>query len=278
MNPMNSTPRPNSLSYLGHATVMLHIDGLNVLTDPVLGDRVLYLRRMGVSGREWLARQPKPDVILLSHLHLDHLHLPTLRRLPKDVPIILPRGTARWLRRLVKQPLVEMSVNEEQTFGDVTIQVTRAVHGNEPSKTILDLAQGYFLKGSHTVYFPGDTDIFPEMKEMCDHGLDVALLPIWGWGPTLGKGHMDPERAAEALKSLCPRVAVPIHWASFRPLGPIWEMFNFLSTPGPEFVKYAKAQAPKTCVHLLKPGEFLVLDDDKAMPCDKPPEPDVATS
>ncbi len=274
---MTSALTPNSLSYLGHATVMLRIDGLNVLTDPVLGDRVLYLRRMGISGRKWLSQQPKPDVILLSHLHLDHLHLPTLRQLPKDIPIILPRGAARWLRRLVPQPLLEMSVDEEKTFGNVSIQVTRAVHGNDPPKTILDLAQGYFLKGSHTIYFPGDTDIFPEMKAMCDHGLDVALLPIWGWGPTLGKGHMDPRRAAEALNILCPRIAVPIHWASFRPLGPLWELFNFLNTPGPEFVQYAEEQAPNTCVRLLKPGESLVLDDGKPMPCDKPPKPDGQT-
>ena len=265
----------NSLSYLGHATVMIHLDGLNVLTDPVLGDRVLYLRRMGISGRKWLAQQPKPDIILLSHLHLDHLHLPTLRRLPKETPILLPRGAARWLRPLLPQPLVELAPGEEKTFGKVSITVTRAVHGNDPPKTVLDLAQGYFLKGSHTIYFPGDTDIFPEMEEMCEHGLDVALLPIWGWGPTLGVGHMDPERAAEALTHLCPRFVVPIHWASFRPLGPIWHFFTFLHRPGPDFVRFAAEYAPETCVHLLKPGEALILDDGSVIPCDKPPGDDV---
>jgi L-ascorbate metabolism protein UlaG (beta-lactamase superfamily) len=257
---MNSDLIVNSLSYLGHATTMIHVDGLHILTDPVLGDRVLHLRRLGVSASGWAADQPDADVILLSHLHLDHLHLPSLRRLPKDIPLILPKGTARWLNRILPQHLIEMEAGDSQVFEGVKITATPAVHGNDPPKTIFDLAQGYLIEGRQKIYFPGDTDVFPEMAELGDRQLDIVLMPIWGWGPTLGKGHLDPERATEALALLRPQVAIPIHWASFRPMGPFWEILGFLHQPGPEFVRLASEFVPETVVHLLQPGESYEFD------------------
>ena len=68
------------------------------------------------------------------------------------------------------------------------------------------------------VYFAGDTDLFPGMEEAIGP-TDLSLLPVWGWGPTLGEGHLDPRAAAEAARRLRPRVAVPIHWGTFFPMG-----------------------------------------------------------
>ena len=79
-------------------------------------------------------------------------------------------------------------------------------------------AVGFLVRGSQTVYFAGDTGLFPGLEGLADP-LDVALLPIWGWGPTLGEGHLDPERAAEAVSLLAPRIVIPIHWGSLHPLG-----------------------------------------------------------
>ena len=79
-------------------------------------------------------------------------------------------------------------------------------------------AVGYvFEQGSESVYFAGDTDMFPAMAELA--GVDLALLPVWGWGPRLGPGHMDPERAADALGVIRPRATVPIHWGTLWPVG-----------------------------------------------------------
>ena len=77
-------------------------------------------------------------------------------------------------------------------------------------------AIGCVIEGSRTVYFAGDTDLFPEMDALADR-LDVALLPVWGWGATIGPGHMDPQRAAEAVARLRPRLAIPIHWGTLLP-------------------------------------------------------------
>src|SRR5262249_62274960 len=75
---------------------------------------------------------------------------------------------------------------------------------------------GFVLEG---VYFAGDTDLFDGMADIGAVGLDVALLPIWGWGPRLPRGHLDPERAAEATRLLAPRVVIPIHWGTYLRVG-----------------------------------------------------------
>jgi len=148
-----------SVNYLGHATIMFRFGEISILSDPVISDRVLHLRRRNFSGWRWLENQPHPDLILLSHLHLDHLHIPSLKRLPKDVPMIVPRGSARWLGHVLCRQLIELSPGDDYVIGDVTIHVTYAEHGG--NLPVLGLAQGYMLKGEKIVYFPGDTDVFP---------------------------------------------------------------------------------------------------------------------
>ena len=246
-----------SLHYLGHATMMFHFEGATILTDPVLSDRVLHLKRRHFSARHWLASQPQPDLILLSHLHLDHLHLPSLRQLPREVPMVVPRGSGRWLRRVLCRPLIELGPGETYALGDVSIHVTYAEHGGD--FPIISLAQGYLLQGERTIYFPGDTDIFPQMQELGDADIDLALIPIWGWGPTLGPGHLNPRTAAEAVKLLRPRHVIPMHWATFRPIGPIWEMLNYLHTPGPKFVHHVQQLGLETTIHFLEAGSVFEI-------------------
>ena len=254
----------DSLNFLGHATIMFHMRGVNILTDPVLSDRVLHLRRRNFSAREWLASQPPPDLILLSHLHLDHLHIPSLRRLPCDIPMIAPKGSGKWLRKVLCRPIIELAPGDDYTFREVTIHVTYADHGG--NLPVIGLAQGYLLRGDNVIYFPGDTDVFPQMAELAKENIDLALMPIWGWGPTLGAGHLDPKSAAEAVALLRPRCVIPIHWGSFRPLGPIWEMFTYLRVPGPKFTYYVKQMAPSTRVKFLEPGQTFTLPERQPPP------------
>ena len=98
------------------------------------------------------------------------------------------------------------------------VEATYAAHdGARPPYPARAPAIGYAILGSRRVYFAGDTDLFPEMEGLVPD-LDLALVPIWGWGPTLGRGaHLDPEGAAEAIALLRPKVAVPIHWGTMPP-------------------------------------------------------------
>jgi L-ascorbate metabolism protein UlaG (beta-lactamase superfamily) len=108
------------------------------------------------------------------------------------------------------------------------------------------------------VYFPGDTDLFEGMTELA--GADVALLPVWGWGPNLGRGHLDPGRAAEAAALLRPRLAVPIHWGTLYPAGLRRVLPRPLADPGDAFVEAVARRAADVIVRVLRPGESLRLE------------------
>jgi L-ascorbate metabolism protein UlaG (beta-lactamase superfamily) len=120
------------------------------------------------------------------------------------------------------------------------------------------VAIGFLVSGSQRVYFAGDTALFPEMAHIDDH-LDLALLPVWGWGPRLRGGHLDPPGAAEALTLLRPRRAMPIHWGTFWPAGMRWVGASRFTEPGGEFQMHAQRVAPEVEVLLAAPGDRLTL-------------------
>ena len=242
----------SSVRYLGHGTVLVELDDARLVTDPLLRRRVGHLlRATGVDPPGEL------DAVLISHAHRDHLDLPSVELIDPMVPVVLPRGLGRLLKG--RANVVEVDVGEEVAFGGVTVRATEAVHGgSRPGGRASGPALGYAITGSRRIYFAGDTDLFDRMDGLVPD-LDLALIPIWGWGPSLGRGlHLDPARAAEAVKLLRPRIAVPIHWGTYRPLhrGPgAW----FLREPAEAFLREASARAPEVDVRVLQPGEQLEL-------------------
>ena len=118
-------------------------------------------------------------------------------------------------------------------------------------------ALGFVVNGRNRIYFAGDTDLFDGMADFAP--LDVALLPVWGWGPSLGHGHMDPARAARALTMLSPRLAIPIHWGTLYPAGLGWFRPRLLTEPPRRFARHAAELAPDVDVQVLEPGESLDL-------------------
>jgi L-ascorbate metabolism protein UlaG (beta-lactamase superfamily) len=236
------------VTYLGHATTLVELDGVRLLTDPVLRRRVLHLRRSGpVPSLEAV------DAILLSHGHQDHLDVPSLRRFEPDTPVVVPRGLGRALRGFAD--VREVGEDDEIELGGVTIRATHADHGGRALPGRSTAAVGYALLGSGRVFFAGDTGLFDAMDGLVPD-LDLALVPIWGWGPTIGPGHLDPRSAAEALTMLRPRLAVPIHWGTLRPLYRSARA-EFLRAPVGEFVAAAGELAPAVDVRVLAPGESL---------------------
>ena len=183
------------LGWLGHGSVLVDIDGVRLLCDPVLRTRVAHLRRH-VPVPAGLVRGV--DAVLLTHLHQDHLDLPSLERLGRDLPVVLPRGAARLLRRRRFTHVVEVAVGESIRIGAVDVLATAAEHdGARPPFGPTVQALGFVVQGSRRVYVAGDTGLFPEMTRIGP--LDAAALPVGGWGPNLGPGHMDPAQAAEAV-------------------------------------------------------------------------------
>lgn len=245
----------SSITYIGHATLLLEVDGVHILTDPLLRNHITgFIRRQSS-----LPALPTSaiDLVLISHLHFDHFDLPSLRSLGHNTHIAVPKGTATYLRRNGFRHISEMSVGDKIKVGNVEIEATPANHigRRAPFRPAVDCL-GYLIRGKSTVYFAGDTDLFPEMHQYAPN-LDVALMPVWGWGPTLGRGHMDPERAAEALTMLRPRMAMPIHWGTFFPFGMHYSHGHLLSQPPQLFAKHAQRLAPEVKVEIVAPGETL---------------------
>ncbi len=241
------------LTYVGHATLLLEMEGVRLLTDPLLRSRVTHLRRRALPVSHHLFSDI--DAVLISHLHWDHFDRASLRQIDRQTRFVAPIGSARLLRREGFRQIDEVGMGESVHVGPLAIKATYADHGNLrlPFGRKAD-SLGYLIKGAHTTYFPGDTDIFSGMAGLSDD-LDLALLPVWGWGPSLGPGHMDAVRAAEALTLLQPRVAVPIHWGTFHPIGMGRLSKKMLRRPPLLFASRAARRAPDVRVLVLQPGE-----------------------
>jgi L-ascorbate metabolism protein UlaG (beta-lactamase superfamily) len=241
--------------YVGHATVLIELDGVRLLTDPVLGGWVGPLRRHGAPPAA--AVTERLDAILISHLHRDHADLRSLRQIAGRVPLIVPGGTRAFFEARGFAEVIELRPGQSRPLGGVTVTATAADH--EIGRRGVDAEPvGFLVEGTRRLYFAGDTDLFDGMAALGGN-LDLALMPVWGWGPTLGPGHMDPGRAARAAALLSPRVAVPIHWGTLFPAGLARLRPRPLTQPPREFAARTRALAPQVDVRVLPPGSELLL-------------------
>jgi L-ascorbate metabolism protein UlaG (beta-lactamase superfamily) len=190
------------------------------------------------------------DAALVSHVHFDHLDRPSLRLLGTDVTVVAPIGSRRLLRGFSE--VTEVDVGDEVPIGKVTVRATPAEHQGTRLLTSAP-SLGFLVSGSRHIYFAGDTDLFEGMSALAG-SLDVALLPVAGWGSKVGPGHLDPVRAAQALRLLKPRVAVPIHWGTFSPLNQTTP-----ADPPETFLRHAAELAPEVEVRILAPGVALTF-------------------
>lgn len=247
-------------TWWGHSTVSIRDRGTHLLTDPLLTGRVAHLtrRRGAVPG------PLRPDAVLVSHLHHDHLHLPSLRRLPPGTRVLLPRGGGGLLTSL---PLVvdEVEPGDVLTVGEVEVRAVVALHDGRrhPGSSWSGPALGFVVTGSVRTWFAGDTGPGPELGR--DVGsTDVALLPVGGWGPvgrpsTRGQ-HLGPADAASVAASVSAGLAVPIHYGTLWPRGLDAHEHASFAGPGAAFAAHVRRLAPQTAVAVLAPGESLVWE------------------
>jgi len=243
--------------FLGHATVLIELDGVRLLTDPLLRRRVAHLRRHAPPVD--MSVTAAPDAVLISHLHHDHLDLASLRLLGSDTRLVVPAGAGPWLRRRGFTKLSELSVGQTATVGALGVSAVEARHdgrrlpGGPRAETL-----GYLVAGRRAIYFAGDTELFDGMANVSEQ-LDVALLPVAGWGPRLGPGHMDPLDAARAVSLLGPRVAIPMHWGTLLPFGLARRHAAGLGHPPRSFAAHVARLAPEVEVRILAPGQETTL-------------------
>jgi len=247
------------LTFLGHSTVLVDLDGVRLLTDPLLGHLAAGAIR----------RQVPPvlgdtlgdlSVVFISHGHWDHLDLASLRALPGEPAIIVPVGLGRIVARATRGVVHEMRPGDRLQVGALTLEAVHAEHGRRRSPfTTAEDALGILVVGSAGVYFAGDTDLFPGMEQLAGR-VDVALLPVGGWGPRLGRGHLNPARAAEAAALIRPTIAAPIHWGTLYPLGMRRLAGRRFEGPGEAFRDAVAARSADIEVRVLQPGQSMPLD------------------
>ncbi len=167
---------------------------------------------------------------------------------------------ARTLRRRGFTHPIELSAGERAAVGAAEVVATPAVHEGRRFKVGPRVESvGYEIEGGgRRVYFAGDTDLFAEMDQLAGR-IDVALLPIAGWGPRLGKGHLNPHTAAEAAARIRPRAVVPIHWGTLVRRDMRRRASEFLGRPPRRFAAQVRELAPEVEVTVLEPGESLEL-------------------
>jgi len=234
------------------------MDGVRLLTDPVLRSRVGPLRRHGAAPDPRLAEDV--DAVLISHLHHDHADVPSLRRLSRAVPVLACSGAGDFLDRLGFGDIRELGPAEAADVGGVRVTATDANHpagGRRFERASRPI--GFELAGQRRIYFAGDTDLFDGMEAIGHGDLDLALLPIWGWGTNIGAGHLDPERAARAAALLSARLVVPIHWGTLYPFGLARLRPEPLREPPRQLTRWMRELAPQSELRVLAPGETTSL-------------------
>lgn len=245
-------------TFVGHPTALIEVDGARILTDPLLRLRVGALIRHSPLPPASVYRDL--DAVVISHAHLDHLDVPSLRLIDKDTPVLAPRATKRLIKRLGFADVTEMEAGESRDIGRLRLTATPAVHGiTRHSMAAPGNSLGYLVQGRLTAYFAGDTGLFDAMAGLVAD-LDLALLPVGGWGPRLPEDHLNPLTAAKALRLMQLAVEVPIHWGT---LYPPWlpPAFNARFGRWPvAFTRYAAHLAPGVDVRVLEPGETTRID------------------
>jgi L-ascorbate metabolism protein UlaG (beta-lactamase superfamily) len=252
------------ITWWGHATVTVRDSGVRVLTDPLFTRRLAHLRRRRGAVPPPVAAEA--DVVLVSHLHADHLHVGSLDRVTDGTTVLLPRGAQAAvpaLRRIRgRLRLVEVAAGDTLEFGEVTVRAVPAAHDGRrlPYGPQRAAALGYVVAGEARTYFAGDTGLFGAMAEAVGP-VDIALLPVGGWGPFLGHGHMNAARAARALAELAPQAAVPVHYGTYWPIAMNAVRPHEFHSPGEEFSRMAARLAPEVAVHRLEHGQSVLVAD-----------------
>ena len=194
------------VTWIGHGTALVDLDGVRLLTDPLLRNRVAHLRRHVPPPAAEALRDL--DAVLLTHLHRDHLDLPSLRR---------SRATCRSSSRAAAAACCcgadSTRCARSRRASEIAVGALDGARRPRRATTAARGVVGRARAGARLscsrararIYHAGDTDLFDGMREIGAAGLDLALVPIWGWASRLGPGHLDPLRAAQALELLHPR-------------------------------------------------------------------------
>ncbi len=255
------------ITYIGHATLLLELAGVRVLTDPNFESKLGgFLSRVSAPGVA-LEALPRLDALLLTHAHADHLSFKSLRLLPRDIPLYAPPAVARWLARKGFSHAIPVDDGESVAIGDaLRVHTGRATHrGNRYGYDRWRSATNMYLLESdeESAFFAGDTALTPSTHHLVERvlwaggrQLDIALLPIGyapAWKPGFRRGHLTGDDALTLFQTLRARAMLPYHWGTFRHVtATAHDAIDRLRT---SLVQHDARER----VHVIEPGESLTL-------------------
>jgi L-ascorbate metabolism protein UlaG (beta-lactamase superfamily) len=211
-----------TITWIGHATFLLQIGGLNIVTDPVWAKRMGFERRLSEPGIP-LEKMPPVDLVLISHGHYDHLDFPTLRKLAGKPQYLVPAGLASLLRRKGFGDVLEFTWWERKRCNGIEITFVPAQHWVR--RTLWDTNCSHWggwviQKGNgECIYFAGDSGYFRGFKEIGERfPIDYALMPIGAYEPEwfMSAQHMTPEESVQAFLDVRAKRFIPMHYGAFR--------------------------------------------------------------
>jgi len=249
-----------TITWIGHATFLVQLDGLNILTDPNWSDRASPVKFLGpkriVPPGIRFEQLPRIHAVVISHDHYDHLDMPTVRFLgAQGTHFAVPLGIGTHLERwgIAAAQIHELDWNETFARDGLSFTATPARHysGRNPRHQRETLWASWVVKGpGHRFFFSGDSGYSPNFRKIgAAHGpFDLALIKIGASDPSWVEIHMSPEQAVQTALDLHARVMLPVHWATF----------NLAFHPWRDPIDRAVAAASNAGLSLAtpKPGEF----------------------
>lgn len=248
-------------TWIGHATVLVEIDGARFLTDPIWSDRC---SPYGWVGPERffppplpLKDVPKIDAVIISHDHYDHLDMATVQELAsRGTPFVVPLGIGAHLEEwdVPAAQIHELDWGGSITLGNLTLTATPARHysGRNPLHNDETLWASWVVQGpKHKVFFSGDTGYYDGFKKTgATYGpFDLALLKIGASDPAWQEIHMTPEEAVQVFHDVRGGLMLPVHWGTFNLAYHDWNQ--------PADAALAAAQAHGVPLVIPRPGEFV---------------------
>jgi N-acyl-phosphatidylethanolamine-hydrolysing phospholipase D len=229
---LESIRNPNSeriqLTWIGHSTFLIQVNGMNILTDPIWGERASPISFLGPKrvARPGLRFEdlPKIDVVLISHTHYDHLDRPTVLRLRNMSHYIVSSGIAKWFAREGITNVSEHAWWEKETHGDITISSVPAQHWSKRGLIGTDGAGagGFVIESPRgNIYFAGDTGYnekyFKEIGERFK-AISVSLLPIGAYDPRwfMQRFHLNPPEAIRVHQDVGSKHSIGMHWGTIK--------------------------------------------------------------
>jgi L-ascorbate metabolism protein UlaG (beta-lactamase superfamily) len=216
-----------AVTWFGHSSVLLEIDGRRVLADPMWSERASPSRQIGPRrlhpAPTGLDRLPAVDAVLISHDHYDHLDKATVTTLASRsrAPFVVPLGIGGHLRRwgVPGNRIVELDWGEETRVGDLRLTCVECRHfsGRRPARNTTQWSAWAVTGPAHRAYFGGDTGYTSAFARAgaALGPFDLTLLPIGAYADLWPDVHMTPEEAVRAHLDLGGGLLVPVHWATF---------------------------------------------------------------